>query len=813
MRSAIAFAVLTLLAGGTARAQCTYPQLSTDVPQAFASTPAIPRFIQSGANWAAVGVKSGGTANWDIGLSLTTAAFPTCVALPVVASQQASGIDFVLGDFATQGTGTRYAPIARMSGTGSASVEWDDGHRVVDLAHFNDGPATPTLLDCWTANLVAGTSYRVWLFGDAPGDYTMYVFRRGGANTWRQRSDAIAVIPSSYTDVPPVVATTTDRYAFVIVNETGTTQPYMFNVQTCTDPPNLESRVSQLVPHDESIYLSPFEFNPDLPGFPTIAVRTPQLNGNLDLTIAKQNGSGFYPCVPGESQTGSGYVGTQVDFVVGDMASGAITPGATYWAGVAGGFSAFAGSRIEYDDGTDSLVVDGPTRLIFGNDDLVVRTYRINLEAGIPYSIHVAKPGVAQGRFHLFRPFDPAFPFGNGWLGLVGDHQPLIKFDVTGINDIAFTPPVTGPYAIVLTNESSEIAGWELGVSTCLKRIELLNDAPRSYAPAALAQPGWQQSFGAVHGRFGWSVVAARAQEPGDDWHLESWRFPTAGGGAPPFGCLSGALGSTLDPGVTSNVDFLARYDLYAAGLETRVQSARVRYGGPAAPAGGVDVEYAQWNSFLVPGDLVQNYPVTPGNIVEVWNVQLAKYQPYAFHFAPSGFNGEVFLMQSVANCTGTCTPEMLAMGGPGQVAREIGDFIYTPVDSGLFGIVVVNQSARAGTFDLGVDVTTVDAESGAPVPGAFATRFRGAAPNPFGAATRFRFDLAKASRVGFEIVNIAGRVVASVAEAPFPGGPGSIAWSPRDGDGRRIAPGLYFARMRVDGEVIDAREKVIVLP
>lgn len=816
MRSAVrftafAFAVLTLAADGPARAQCSYPQLFADLPQAFSNSPTYPRFNQVDACWAAVAVRSDGAGNWDIGLSITNAPFPTCMTLPVVASQQPSGIDFVLGDFAVQGTGLRYAPVARASGTGGATVEWDNGVRVVDLATYNNGPATPTLIDCWTANLVAGASYQVYLWGDNPGDYSLHVFKRGPVNSWRQKSDAIASQLSNYSYPPGINATTTDRYAFVIVNETGTTSPYMFLVQTCTDPPDLANRVSQAVPWGQSIYESPFEFNPELPGYPTVAVRTPQLNGNLDLNVWQTPASGFYPCEQGTYQTGSGYYGTRVDFVVGDQASGAITPGATYAVGVAGGFSAFAGSRIEYDDGTDSLVVDGPTRLIQGGPSLVVRTMRVNLEAGVPYSIHIAKPGVSQGRFHLFRPFDTEFPAGNGWLTPQGQHAPLIMFDVDGINDIGVTPPVTGPYAIVLTSESGENVGWELGVSTCLQRWPMADNQPMSLAHQALVQPGWQRSFGTQHVRSGWSAVAGRSQVAGEDWVLEAWRFPTAGGGAPPFGCLSGLLGTSTDPALTSRVDFLARYDWYAGDVEYRIQTEKVHYGGPGAPTGGVDLEFQMWNNFLAVDDMLPWFPMPSSQVFEVWNVELTAGQPYTFHFSPAGFAGEIVLMKTVLGCTSGCTPEILAMGGPGQVFRTTGDIVHTPTESGLYGLFVLNQDGGGGQFSLGLSHTTVDAGGVPPASAPVTTRLRAAAPSPTAGGATLLFDLARPARVGFEVIDLAGRVVARIPATEFAAGRGQAAWGGTGDDGRRLAAGLYFVRMRTDGAATGAPVKVVV--
>ncbi len=53
-------------AAGPALAQvCSYPQLTSDVPQAFAGTPTFTRFVQDDGRWAAVAVRSGGSAELE----------------------------------------------------------------------------------------------------------------------------------------------------------------------------------------------------------------------------------------------------------------------------------------------------------------------------------------------------------------------------------------------------------------------------------------------------------------------------------------------------------------------------------------------------------------------------------------------------------------------------------------------------------------------------------------------------------------------------------------------------------------------------
>jgi len=300
-------ALLALLIGQSATAQtCTYTTLTDDATASFSTTPRLLRFTQADARWAAVAVRSEGTSNWDIGLSLTTAPFAQCVSVPVVASQNLTGIDFVLGDFAAEGTGTRYAPIARASGAGNATVEWDSGSRTAIVANrINQNSGNTPLIDCWNVDLVAGQSYNIGLFGNAAGDYKMYVFKHGGANSWRQKSDAMIVVSSNFSGPPTLTAPTTDRYALVVVNETQSPFGYAFYIRPCVDPPNLTHRVSETFSNTSMQPDELYEINPDVPGFATVAVRTAEDGDNLDLSVVERTGPGFYPCAPGTYRSGS----------------------------------------------------------------------------------------------------------------------------------------------------------------------------------------------------------------------------------------------------------------------------------------------------------------------------------------------------------------------------------------------------------------------------------------------------------------------------------------------------------------------------
>jgi hypothetical protein len=82
--------------------------------------------------------------------------------------------------------------------------------------------------------------------------------------------------------------------------------------------------------------------------------------------------------------------------------------------------------------------------------------------------------------------------------------------------------------------------------------------------------------------------------------------------------------------------------------------------------------------------------------------------------------------------------------------------------------------------------------------------------PNPFAQSTSLTFDLAQRGAVSLEILDVAGRVVRSLAVADLAEGRHRWTWDGRDGGGRAAAPGVYFYRLRSEsGEAV--RRMVLV--
>ncbi len=80
------------------------------------------------------------------------------------------------------------------------------------------------------------------------------------------------------------------------------------------------------------------------------------------------------------------------------------------------------------------------------------------------------------------------------------------------------------------------------------------------------------------------------------------------------------------------------------------------------------------------------------------------------------------------------------------------------------------------------------------------------ASPNPFGDRTLVRWQLARDARVRADVFDVRGRRVVTLLDAARPAGPGEVFWAGHDGNGQRVAAGVYFIRVEAAGEVATRR-------
>lgn len=78
--------------------------------------------------------------------------------------------------------------------------------------------------------------------------------------------------------------------------------------------------------------------------------------------------------------------------------------------------------------------------------------------------------------------------------------------------------------------------------------------------------------------------------------------------------------------------------------------------------------------------------------------------------------------------------------------------------------------------------------------------------PNPAAGPTRFAWTLPARSRMRLEVLDAAGRRVATPFDGEREAGANSIAWDGRDDGGRRLPPGVYLARLVTPSGAATAR-------
>lgn len=83
--------------------------------------------------------------------------------------------------------------------------------------------------------------------------------------------------------------------------------------------------------------------------------------------------------------------------------------------------------------------------------------------------------------------------------------------------------------------------------------------------------------------------------------------------------------------------------------------------------------------------------------------------------------------------------------------------------------------------------------------------------PNPIRDATTLRFDLPRAGEASLEIYDVSGRRVAELLRGErVAAGAHSVRWDARDGRGRSVAPGVYFAKLTAAGETVSRKVTVL---
>ena len=284
-------------------------------------------------------------------------------------------------------------------------------------------------------------------------------------------------------------------------------------------------------------------------------------------------------------------------------------------------------------------------------------------------------------------------------------------------------------------------------------------------------------------GWFYWSGVGVRGA--GGDWDIEV--YDQGGWGLSPYpNCFGAPLAGSFG---TSNADFVIGNfnDNQTPPGEYGVRA--YRYSG----SGGATIEWDSGaNDIVKDGPGVSNGPSWTG-VLDVYDVQLTGGITYWFWLShgPADIKLLVFTSYGSPDYYYVVPRSSRVAEGSGGV------FTYVPPATGYYGVAVVNDDGVGTSYTVRVLTSNpVGVEPGVEL----ATGLRGVAPNPSAGRTQIQFALRQPGEVGFDVVDMAGRVVTRIPGRHWEAGTWSVAWDGRTSRGTPAAAGIYFVQMRVDG-------------
>lgn len=143
--------------------------------------------------------------------------------------------------------------------------------------------------------------------------------------------------------------------------------------------------------------------------------------------------------------------------------------------------------------------------------------------------------------------------------------------------------------------------------------------------------------------------------------------------------------------------------------------------------------------------------------------------------------------------------------GCPGWISSDGQEWVEIKGD---FGFALQPQFISAA--DAAVVMKSLQRDPKDEVSSVKKTMLFGATPNPFNPTTKLRFDIAESGRVELSVYSLRGELVKRLVDEVFNSGSHEVVWDGRDGFGRNVSSGVYFARMRA-GKVVMTQRMVLV--
>jgi len=290
---------------------------------------------------------------------------------------------------------------------------------------------------------------------------------------------------------------------------------------------------------------------------------------------------------------------------------------------------------------------------------------------------------------------------------------------------------------------------------------------PPSYPPGALAGNGpapgfavpWIADGGVV-------VVPAGLSSP--------LALPSMGGAVAGFFNYIDPLSSSIAP--TSGKEFWASFLLFHSGPNDQTFMGLSAAGVPlgALPSVAFGVRLGQYGIFVGSAFTpAPTPPFTPNGSTDL----------LVTHFVAGGGTWNVSLY---VNPSSFAVPN-LVMNVPAVTYGTMVNHNQSEFESDEFRLGdTAGDVAAAGAVDV----------PAGPPRGVGSLTLRGIAPNPFASETTIWYEVPSGARAQITILDVRGRVVATLRDDASGGGLRSTRWNATDDSGRRVASGVYFVRL-----------------
>jgi len=104
-------------------------------------------------------------------------------------------------------------------------------------------------------------------------------------------------------------------------------------------------------------------------------------------------------------------------------------------------------------------------------------------------------------------------------------------------------------------------------------------------------------------------------------------------------------------------------------------------------------------------------------------------------------------------------------------------------------------------------DSTSNDGETVSPLKSTISKNY----PNPFNPSTNICFSLAKPAHVSIEIYNLKGQLVNTLVNCNLTCGNHNVVWNGDDRKGKLVSSGIYFAKLKTDGNTKSLRKMMLM--